>query len=164
MSVSTIQNYLMFVPTSLSASVSAFSNFVLSIFGWTGVCVQTEYFVYQSLYRQYLDVIQIEIRQTIFEEISDRRAAFFLKSRQNPDSWHNRDRQKLNWQTPDRNSGSKSSKQDSHDETKMQMPIKKTKSIIDKQKMLNYSFRTTYILTLIVGASNRWLYLMWFWY
>ena len=85
-SIFTIQNYLMSVPTSVSASMSSFSNFVLSIFGWTGVCVQTEYFVYQSLYRQYLDVIQIEIRQTIFEEISDRRAAFFLKSRQNPDS------------------------------------------------------------------------------
>ena len=37
------------------------------------VCVHTEYFVYQSLYRQYLDDIQIETGQTIYEVILSRR-------------------------------------------------------------------------------------------
>ena len=76
-SVSAIQNYLMTVPTSVSASVSAFSNFVLSTFGLTGVCVQTEYLrlskSIQTISRQYSKSgFQTETGQAILEENPDR--------------------------------------------------------------------------------------------
>ena len=79
--------FLMSVPTSVSASVSAFSNFV-STFGWTGVCIQTEYLglskSIQTISRQYPDRYLTDYIWTKSGQ-TDTGQHFFQKSGQNQD-------------------------------------------------------------------------------